>query len=297
MSRLYMLIGIPGSGKSTWAKEKAETDSNIAICSSDAMRKERGLAEDDKTIFVDLHNKILQLLKDGKDVIYDATNINRKRRMNFLQTLPENIKKIAVLFIVDPRLCKERQMIRERIVPEKVIDKMLLGFQLPGKYEGFDDIVMHFDRYKEEIYIPSVEELLEFNQDNPHHKLTLGNHLLKCRSLLKNDKKLNSIGFYHDIGKYYTKTFDDDGVAHYFGHENIGAYYYLLSKMHSYPTNSLINKYFFTEWYPDALLINWHMRPFAWEQSPKCAERERKLLGDEMFDDLMKLHWADVESK
>ena len=42
-------------------------------------------------------------------------------------------------------------------------------------------------------------------------------------------------------------------------------------------------------------LIYYHMHPYmSWKQSEKAKERDRKLLGDEMFNDVLRLHEADV---
>ena len=41
MAKLYFLVGIPGSGKSTWAKEKLKNEKNTKIVSSDTIRKEK----------------------------------------------------------------------------------------------------------------------------------------------------------------------------------------------------------------------------------------------------------------
>lgn len=42
-------------------------------------------------------------------------------------------------------------------------------------------------------------------------------------------------------------------------------------------------------------LINWHMRPHtAWKQSEKSRERDKMLIGEEMYNDIMLLHKADL---
>ena len=110
----------------------------------------------------------------------------------------------------------------------------------------------------------------------------------------------------HDLGKYYTKTFMDSKgnpseEAHYYGHENYGAYMFLLGQNHAVSTGDdecaktdkreqKNNLYI-------ASLINWHMRPHtAWKQSEKAKERDRKLIGEEMYQDIMILHEADLSA-
>jgi hypothetical protein len=42
-------------------------------------------------------------------------------------------------------------------------------------------------------------------------------------------------------------------------------------------------------------LIYWHMHPLmAWAESAKAEERDKKLIGEEMYDDIMHIHIADL---
>ena len=44
-----------------------------------------------------------------------------------------------------------------------------------------------------------------------------------------------------------------------------------------------------------SVLIMWHMRPYlAWEQSDKAMQKDKKLLGETLFNDIMLLHEADL---
>ena len=82
MNKLVMLVGLPGSGKSTYAgKLKKE---GVIIHSSDRVREELGDVNDqskNEEVFRILHKRIKDDLKSGKSVAYDATNLNRKRRI------------------------------------------------------------------------------------------------------------------------------------------------------------------------------------------------------------------------
>ena len=85
--------------------------------------------------------------------------------------------------------------------------------------------------------------------------------------------------------------FDKTKEAHYYGHENAGAYAFLLDAICNF-SNTCDIDYYYT-----ALLINWHMRPMVWGKSEKCHKRERELIGEEMYQDLMMLHKADISAK
>lgn len=85
-----MLCGLPGSGKSTYAKKLSQETKSI-VCSSDAIREElcgdENLQENNEDVFKILHKRIKENLKIGNNVVYDATNINSKRRRAFLSEL------------------------------------------------------------------------------------------------------------------------------------------------------------------------------------------------------------------
>ena len=128
-----MLVGLPGSGKSVKAQELSE-HYNAAIFSSDSLREELfgdvNHQADNTKLFEELHKRIKNCLREGKSAIYDATNINYKRRMAFLSELV-NIpcEKICVLIATPYEECLERNSKRERHVPEHVIERMYRSFK------------------------------------------------------------------------------------------------------------------------------------------------------------------------
>lgn len=112
MPMFYMMVGLPGSGKSF----TAESIPNAVVHSSDAIRAEVLGDENDQTqqdlVFQTLHKRVLQDLADGKDVVYDATNINYKRRIGFLdrvRALHKHDLRTVCLFMATPyEVCLER---------------------------------------------------------------------------------------------------------------------------------------------------------------------------------------------
>lgn len=141
-----MLIGLPGSGKSTLAQKMA--NENTVILSSDSIRKElfgsESVQENAEKVFNLMFSRTVKALDEGKDVIYDATNLKKKLRINTLKRLKGAVKTefIAKALIIDTDLAtaKERNSSRDRVVPEEVLDKMHDNFQLPDYSEGWDQI-------------------------------------------------------------------------------------------------------------------------------------------------------------
>lgn len=150
MPTFTMLIGIPGSGKSTWAKEQRGT-----IISTDAIRHELFGDINDQTrnaeVFDAAHTSIKCHLEAGNDVIFDATNLRSFHREILLKSLP-HCKKVALIFGVLPEVAKERVdsdikagKLRSA-VPHHAIDRMARLFRdevSPAglRAEGFDEVM------------------------------------------------------------------------------------------------------------------------------------------------------------
>lgn len=124
-----MLVGIPGSGKSRWAIDILCTQ---IVCPDD-IRKELGSSVSDQFVNQEVWDRakeeVTNLLKSGKNVILDTTNVNTLYRQMFMDGLPDCIL-IAKLFDVEPevaygRLQKDLRKGRDRAdVPEHVIYRM-----------------------------------------------------------------------------------------------------------------------------------------------------------------------------
>ena len=147
-----MMVGLSGSGKSTTAEKLAEKFDAI-IFSSDKIRVE--LFGDDKNVydkqhhklvFEELHKRAIEALKQGKNVIYDATNLNSKNRVDFLLQLDKyhiDCRKFAYLMDVDLQSCLFQNKDRNEVVPPDVIDRQIENFDIPSRFEGFEQVILN----------------------------------------------------------------------------------------------------------------------------------------------------------
>lgn len=291
--KMIMLVGLPGSGKSTWAKQRSN-QLHYEIFSSDAVRKELYGNESDQRdpqkVFQILHKRIRDALLEGTDCIYDATNLSSKTRRNFLQYISDvECFKMAYVIWSDFNMCLVRNKKRERKVPEDVIKRMLMRFEMPAKWEGFDVIhVFYMDTsnpaFTRRYY---TKKMRNFAQENPHHSLCLGNHCDRTANYLSPVEVTTSVllaARWHDIGKLFTKTYDENGCAHYYNHHNVGAYVFLgIFSDYSGPL---------TELYEATALITHHMAPYFWKED-KTREKYKSLWGEDFYDKIMRLHEAD----
>lgn len=135
MSRVILLVGLPGSGKSTWAAEQG-----LPVLSSDAIRVLLADNVADQTIhkqvFATLRYLLKQRLAIGRPVTcIDATHLTPWERRPYLR-LPD-CRVEAIYFDVPVAVCQERNRLRNRVVPAEVIEKMAARLVKPAKAEGF----------------------------------------------------------------------------------------------------------------------------------------------------------------
>lgn len=287
--RLTLMVGLPASGKSTYARVLGEAD-NTTVLSSDILRKELLGSEADQSnndlVFKTLYERARALLKDGKNVVIDATNINAKDRKRTLSNFSDlHIERFCYVMSTPVDVCIERDKNRDRTVGENIINKFLCRFEIPMYFEGFDEIaILQYAEKDKETTREKLFDLMKvFNQDNPHHKFTLDKHCEETAKFVAKhtiDKELIEIAKLHDIGKLLTKSFDDGGVAHYYSHHNVGAYMLMSAQLFVPFTLHQI------------FLVNYHMNPFMWKEE-KTKVKYMKLLGPELYNQLMLLHECD----
>ena len=73
------------------------------------------------------------------------------------------------------------------------------------------------------IILPELEKSIDFHQHNPHHNKDVFNHTLCVLDNVPPILHLRLAALFHDIGKPYTFTLDEEGIGHFYGHDKIGA--------------------------------------------------------------------------
>lgn len=236
--RLIILVGLPGSGKSTFARRMVNTIPNIEWISSDQIRKElygdEACQANPERVFELMQQRTVDLLNEGYSVIYDATSVTRKSRAGILDKCPKHVQKQCVIVWAPIDICIERDKLRDRSVGEKVIDKMLRRFEAPFYDEGFTRIEVELSDvfYNRRQYYVDLISALDIPHDNPHHSASVMEHCYLCgQGLLgeTGEATVTKAGYLHDIGKPYTKTFtnrkgEETDIAHYYDHQAVGAY-------------------------------------------------------------------------
>lgn len=312
MQKFIMMMGLPGCGKSTKVKELVDDDT--IVLSSDAIRVELGIAPDKVgRTFEVLHQRVRTSLKDGKSVIYDATNLSRKNRLAALRVAAQShvdCRKILYCFLTPLGTCKKRNAQRTGAarVPDELYIRMMKQFDIPLKEEGWDEI--EFMREPVDKLTVALGDTVGFQQDNIHHTSDLFTHMREAADKAveiatdrgygywtRTTRLLETAGLYHDIGKLLTKDFHNArGVvtkdAYYYGHDKVGSYLYAseLGTMVGYQWSDI---------YIISVLIGFHMRSYlVFDKQPdgKATLQDKEMLGTKLWEMLEILHEADKQA-
>ena len=149
--KLYMLIGLPGSGKSTWYQNNIEWLENSAYISTDLLIDQyaasQNLTYDQvyrshiKIANRQMKAQVLDAVSHNLDIVWDQTNLTKKTRRKLLGKCLDYYK-IAIYFKpIDPQSLRSRldNRIGKTINP-RLIDKMVAVFEPPSLDEGFNEI-------------------------------------------------------------------------------------------------------------------------------------------------------------
>ncbi len=149
---LYMLVGVPGSGKSTWIAENFPDLTGCYVASTDRLIEiyaiMRGATYDD--MFKDnikyAEKAMLTHVKDaamyGYNIIWDQTNLTPKSRAKKLPLIPDHYRKIAVFFPTPETGELDRRLASRpgKTIPPYIVDGMVEMIEKPELAEGFDEV-------------------------------------------------------------------------------------------------------------------------------------------------------------
>ena len=151
-----MLIGLPGSGKSTYIQQILIDfpEMEYVVLSTDnilmAWAEEEGLnytqamqkfgtKKSEKLFKI----QIRQALNNRQNIVIDRTNLSQNARRKILSQVPSEYKTKSIVFEVEPEELKRRleQRAKEtgKVIPERVITQMLGWYTAPTRSE-FDEI-------------------------------------------------------------------------------------------------------------------------------------------------------------
>lgn len=168
MTTFYMMVGLPGAGKSTWTDrfkrrnrmellDSFNFNDNLSVISTDSIIER--IAEEYRLTYNDvfdnitysfaekISHKMAEFAFTRKDIIiWDQTNLTIKSRAKKLAMVPSDYKKICVLFGVPDNLSDRLNSRPGKIIPDNVMLNMIRSYQQPTITEGFDNIILPTDK-------------------------------------------------------------------------------------------------------------------------------------------------------
>jgi len=122
-SKVYILSGLPGTGKDTYIKRNFN---NIPVISLDEIRKELKIKATDEQgkVIQKAKETAKEYLRKGLDFVWNATNTSKQMRSSLIQLFDTYDAYIKIIFIYKPLstiLIQNKQ--RVEIVPDDVIKK------------------------------------------------------------------------------------------------------------------------------------------------------------------------------
>jgi len=150
MPRCYQMVGVPGSGKSTWIAQQDWARDCVIVSTDDLVEQEaRRQGRTYSEVFVDymptavklMADKVIHAREAGKDIIWDQTSTTLASRTRKFNMLPD-YEHIAVVF----KTPEHKELVRRLLsrpgkeIPEHVIASMIASFEIPKEQEGFAQI-------------------------------------------------------------------------------------------------------------------------------------------------------------
>lgn len=235
---LKMMIGLPGSGKSRFIKQHRLID-EIIVNNINTLEE----LEDVKN-----------LLSEGKCVYYDDTNTTKEHREYIIKELKPYTLFIKGIFVYKSLYqCYYWNSRREGQMSYEMIHNMYKNFNVPTLSEGFDSLVLEYDREAEEHFyhrrfldkickgelslhdyhnflkLTRNDDVIGVSQNSIHHTLSIDRHMYATYKKLiefgTTNQNLLVASLLHDIGKVECIMVDEDGIHYHFPkHENVSAY-------------------------------------------------------------------------
>ncbi|MDD2480932.1 MAG: HD domain-containing protein [Lutispora sp.] len=136
--------------------------------------------------------------------------------------------------------------------------------------------------------LPEILPIVGFEQNNPYHDKDVFKHTLCVLEQTPNVLHIRLAALFHDIGKPYSYTLDDEGIGHFYGHNAKGVEIAIDALKRLRCPNKLIKQV--------TLLVDYHMKYYKKNQKTEL----KRLIGEigrENISDLLILQKADAMCK
>jgi predicted kinase len=152
---VYMLVGVPASGKSTWTCCLMDDYVNESVFLYSTDEYIQGAADAEGKTYNDvfqstikeatacMNESLAEATFAGMDIFWDQTNLSAKARMGKLSKIPKDYRKVAVVFPIPEAEELQRRLDSRpgKTIPSHVMESMIGNYVPPTRDEGFDEII------------------------------------------------------------------------------------------------------------------------------------------------------------
>ncbi len=141
--RLFVLVGLPGSGKSTWLERNGKP-----ALSSDALRAQltgdAANQDQNRLVFATMRRLVLARLEAGcAETWIDSTALTSRERRVWIRLAEMHGCPVEAVFFDTPvEVCRARNESRERKVPAEAMERMARRMVRPAIEEGFERVTV-----------------------------------------------------------------------------------------------------------------------------------------------------------
>lgn len=158
MPSFMMMMGVPGSGKSTYVKTLKENGATGEVVSRDSIVMTLGQLYtpgasytecfqkvDHREVDRMLNARLENLLGEKQNIILDMTNLIPQSRLRHLSKVGSDYEKWVIVHQISKATMLERNELRKvegKYIPTQVLDSMYESFSMPTLAEGWDHIIV-----------------------------------------------------------------------------------------------------------------------------------------------------------
>lgn len=139
---VVILSGLPGAGKDTWLHEnKVE----LPVISLDSLRDELDVNPADRqgTVVQAAKSRAREMLRNKQAFVWNATNVTRQLRRGLVDLAVQYGARVKIVYVESPAAALRTQnRLRDRTVPDAVIDRLLQRWDVPDSTEAHEVVVV-----------------------------------------------------------------------------------------------------------------------------------------------------------
>ena len=141
---LWVTMGMPGAGKTTWARRHA-TETGATVISSDAIRTDD---VNPKQWFMRMHSSVEACLLEGTDVVVDACNTTTDQRRRWLEQGKRHNARCTLVVLATPgKTALERNLQRpsgQQVPHAKMLrySEQFASATIVARSEAWDDVLV-----------------------------------------------------------------------------------------------------------------------------------------------------------